>query len=31
MDEAKQKRVQVWLDRTQYDWGTAKAMLESRR
>lgn len=31
MEEAKRRRVQVWLDRSQYDWETAKAMLEARR
>lgn len=31
MEDAKKRRVQVWIDRSLYDWETAKAMLEARR
>ena len=31
MENAKRYRVRVWLERSQYDWETAKAMLESGR
>jgi len=31
VEDAKKRRVKIWLDRSQYDWDTARAMLEARR